>query len=344
MENNMKIVFFGAGAIGQSVGGWIAQHYSNLFFVDRGDVAQTMKDKGVTLYEQNKKAEQHTVKLNVLDDISDIADADVIVLGVKNFSLDGVCKLIKEKTGDKPVIIAMQNGVANQEIVPKYFSKVIYCVIGYNAWFDEPGVLGYQKKGPLIFGTINNELQEEMKQIAAIFNKGVETIIVDHLQDAAHSKLIINLTNSVTTLTGLGFREISDMSIFQKLLTNLLYEGTKIARAAGYKECKIGGMPPWILMKLGATFPQVLTRGMFMASVKKMVISSMAQDIIQRGGKDSELESINGYFVKLAEKLGVDAPYNKAIYQICLREFARPEFKTLDVKDIWKEVIAMGGK
>jgi 2-dehydropantoate 2-reductase len=340
MKKDMKIVFFGAGAIGQSVGGWIAPHHGNLYFLDRGEVARNLKEKGITLFEQDKKDKKSHVKVNVIDDISEAKDADVIALGVKNFSLDAVAKMTREKVGDGPIIIAMQNGVENQKILPEYFSKVIYCVIGYNAWIDEPGVVGYQKKGPLVFGTRNNELMDEMKEIAAVFNRGVETVVVDHLQDAAHSKVIINLTNSLTTLIGHGFRPVSDEGLFQKLLTNLLYEGTKIAKAAGYRECKIGGMPPWLIMKLGATLPQFLTRGMFRKNAKKMVMSSMAQDIIQRGGHDSELETINGYMVGLAEKYSVSAPYNRAIYQLCKREFSREKFTPLDVRDVWAEVSA----
>ncbi len=338
MKKDMKIVFFGAGAIGQSVGGWIAQHHENIYFLDRGVVARTMKEKGITLFEQNKKEEKSNITVKVIDDISEAADADVIALGVKNFSLDAVSKAVKDKLGDKPIVIAMQNGVENQTILPKYFSKVIYCVIGYNAWFDEPGVVGYQKKGPLVFGTRNNELMAEMGEIAEVFNKGVETIVVDHLQDAAHSKVIINLTNSLTTLIGHGFKSVSDERLFQKLLTNLLYEGTKIAKAAGYKECKIGGMPPWLLMKLGATLPQAITRPMFRKNAKKMVMSSMAQDIIQRGGHDSELETINGYMLGLAEKHKVDAPYNRAIYELCRREFAKKKFEPMDIRDVWAAV------
>jgi 2-dehydropantoate 2-reductase len=338
MKKDMNIVFFGAGAIGQSVGGWIAPHHGNTYFLDRGDVARTMKEKGITLFEQNKKDKKNHVTVKVIDDIGEAGNADIIVLGVKNFSLDGVSKMIKDRVGDRPIVIAMQNGVENQKILPKYFSKVIYCVIGYNAWIEEPGVAGYQKKGPLVFGTRNNELMEEMEEIADLFNRGVETIVVDHLQDAAHSKVIINLTNSLTTLIGHGFQPVSDESLFQKLLTNLLYEGTMIAKAAGYRECKIGGMPPWIMMKLGATLPQFITRGMFRKNAKKMVMSSMAQDIIQRGGHDSELETINGYMLELAGKNNIHAPYNRTIYDLCKREFSKQKFRPIDVKEVWTEV------
>jgi ketopantoate reductase len=69
-----------------------------------------------------------------------------------------------------------------------------------------------------------------------------------------------------------------------------------------------------------------------------MVMSSMAQDIIQRGGSDSELETINGYFIELADKHGMKVPYNRAIYALCKREFAKPKFEPLDVKEVLEEV------
>ena len=121
MDDKMKIVFFGAGAVGQSVGGWLAPHHKEVYFLDRGDVADTMKKKGVTLYMKGKENIKSQVDLQVIDDISEVKDADVIVIGVKNFNLESVCKVIKERVGDSPIIIAMQNGIENQKIVPKYF-------------------------------------------------------------------------------------------------------------------------------------------------------------------------------------------------------------------------------
>jgi 2-dehydropantoate 2-reductase len=338
MNDKKKILFFGAGAIGGSVAAWVAEKYGEVHVYDRVDIINAIKEKGLTTWIEGQKDKGVNVRVKTLDDIDRIGDYDVIVLGVKNYSLDAVASLISKKTGDRPVVIGMQNGAENQAILPKYFSKVIYCVIGYNAWLDGPGVVGYQKKGPLVFGTKNNELTAEMNAIAEIFNRGVETVVVDHLQDAVHSKIIINLTNSLTTLIGHNVKPISDEALFQRLLTNLLLEGVRIAKAAGYHECKIGGMPPWVLIWAGAKLPRFITKGMFRKNAKKMVLSSMAQDIIQRGGHDSELETINGYFLKLAEKHGVNAPYNRTVYELCKREFAKPKFEPLDVRVVWEEV------
>jgi 2-dehydropantoate 2-reductase len=335
---NPKVLFFGAGVIGGSVAGWIAPHYDNLVLLDQGETAAALKKDGITLYQGGEADKKETVKVNVVDSIEQAADAGVIVLGVKNYSLEPVAKMLREKVGDGAVIVSMANGCVNQEILPKYFSRVIYCVVSYNAWTDRPGVIGYQKKGPLVMGTPGNSLQAELELVSDIFNRGVETVITPHLRDAVHCKIVINLTNSVTTLVGHRFREISDPAAFQRILSGLLWEGVEIVKAAGCRECKLGGMPSWAILWLGAKLPHMVTRPMFNKNVKKMVMSSMAQDVIQRGGKDNELESINGHIVRLADKLGMKAPINRTIYSMCSREFAKPGFQPLDVKEVWAEI------
>jgi 2-dehydropantoate 2-reductase len=234
----------------------------------------------------------------------------------------------------------MANGLDNQLILPKYFSKVIYCVVSYNAWMDEPVTVGYQKKGPLVLGTLKNELQAEMKSIADIFNQGVETVIVPHIQDAVHCKIVVNLVNPVTTLMGQTLRPISDMELYQKIMTNVVYEGMKIIQAAGFRECKLGGMPTWRTIWMGVNMPRFISGTIFKKNVKKMNLSSMAQDVLLKKSKENELDSITGYIVELADKHHVPAPFNKAIYAIAKQEFAKPDFKPLDVKDVWEKIQA----
>ncbi len=340
MKENPSIVFLGVGAVGASLGSWIAPFNENTYFLDVGDVADAIEKNGITHYQGDKEQQKQTVKVKVIRDLSEIDPPDVIAVAVKNYSLDVVSRMIKDKVGDGPVIIGLQNGIENQDILPKYFSKVIYGVVCYNAWLDDHGVVGYQKRGPLVLGTANNECQFEMDAVRNLFNKGVETFVTLHLHNATHSKMIVNLTNSLTTLIGHTYQEISDESLFQKLLSNLTYEGVKIVKAAGYEECKLGGMPSWGLMKAAATLPQFITKIPFKKNVKKMVLSSMAQDILQKGGSQSELESLNGYFIGLAEKHDIHIPYNKTIYELCWSESTKPGFTPWDVTKVWEKVEA----
>ncbi len=69
MKKDMKIVIVGAGAIGQSVGGWVAGVHENILFLDRGEVASVMKKKGITLFEKGKEDESVNVRVKVIDSI-----------------------------------------------------------------------------------------------------------------------------------------------------------------------------------------------------------------------------------------------------------------------------------
>lgn len=338
MAKEMKIVFFGAGAVGATVGGWIAPVNDKTYFLDQGEIADALKNNGITTYLEGHSDEAKNIDVKVIDSIDEIENPDLVVISVKTYSLDKVSQIIKDALGGDTLVLALQNGRDNQDILPKYFSRVIYGVVCYNAWLDEPGVAGFQKHGPLVIGTPDNSLMTEMKDIAKLFSRGVETVVTEHLQDAVYSKMIINLTNSLTTLVGHKFRHISSPALFQKLLSNLTYEGVQIVKAAGYNECKLGGMPSWMLLEASSKLPRDLTKGLFNKNVKKMVVSSMAQDIIQRGGSDSELEALNGHFVKLAEELGVPAPYNKTVYELCKERFSAGKFSPMREREVWYRV------
>ena len=339
-ESTPKMVIFGAGPVGATVGGWIAASgYPEIYFLDQGAVAEGMKAKGLTLYQGGAESTttEH-VDAKVIAHLSECPDAEIVVLAVKNYSLDTVSVIVKETLGDGPVIVGLQNGVENQTILPRHFSRVVFGVVGYNAWMDEPGKVGYQKRGPIVLGAGDDTQNEDLARVAAVFKRGVETVVTDHLSDVAHSKLVINLTNSVTTLIGHGVKPVSSVALLQRILSNVLYEGVRVVKAAGCKECKIGGMPSWGLLRASATLPPFLTRPLFKKNLAKMVMSSMAQDVIQRKQVDTELESINGYLVRLAEKHGAHAPYNRAIYELCKREFAKPQFQPLDVQEVWRHI------
>ena len=333
----MKVVILGAGAIGGCLGGWLSEVYNEIYLLDQGEVAKNLKERGLTLYKQGQENNKKKISVKVIDKLSDVDNIDIIAIAVKNYSLEAVAKSIREQVKGEPIIIGLQNGTANQTILPKYFKKVIFSVIEFNAWFDEPCVIGYQNKGPFVLGTLGSS-SEELKTVSEFMRKAVETMTTDRIRDAAYCKMVINLTNSYTTLVGFKYREISSMPLFKKVLSNSMYEGVKIIKAAGIKEFKVGNMPSWGKIKASATLPDFITNGIFKKNLDKMVLSSMAQDIIQRKAGTSELDSLLGHFVELADKYKVKAPYNEAVYELCKTEFAKSTFTPLTEEQVWETV------
>ncbi len=340
MKENPNVLVFGAGAVGSTVGGWLAERYPNVWLLDMPAVADPLREKGLTLYMGGEKERAINVKVQAISNMADAPAPDLVVLAVKTYSLDKVAGLVKDKLGD-PLILALQNGVDNQTILPKYLLRSFTAFVSYNAWIDAPGVIGYQKKGPLVLGTPDGKWAAESGAVAALLNRGVETVVADRFSDAAYSKMVINLTNSLQALIGHPIKPIGDRALFQKILPNLTWEGVQIVKAAGHRECRLGGMPSWSLMWAAANLPAFITRGPFEKNVKKMVISSMAQDGLQRGAAqpaDTELETINGHFIRLADEHKLAVPYNRAVYAMCKERFGKPDFKPGGIEDVWQEV------
>lgn len=110
--NTFKIVIYGVGGIGATLGGWLTQGYENVYLLARGENAKALKTNGLILYErENNNPEPIPVK--VIEDLNELTSIDVVVITVKNYDLEEVAKDISKKLGDKPIIVGLQNGFEN---------------------------------------------------------------------------------------------------------------------------------------------------------------------------------------------------------------------------------------
>lgn len=329
-----KILFVGPGAIGASVAAWVAESYGPVWIMGRGEGQAALRAGGMTTYQfAAPQQTRRTVEVQTIDDPGQLEGVDIVVLAVKNYSLEAAAQQLQRAMGDRPLIVSLANGIDNQRILPKFFSRVIYGVVGYNARRDSPGVVGYQRKGPLLIGTPDNSLGAELELVQSILARGCPTYVVDRLQDVVHTKIVINLTNALDALVGRGWRPLSSPAVYQQLLTQTLLEGVRTIHAAGYREYRIPGIPSFALLRLFALLPGWMLRPVFKRRLRAMEMSSMTQDVALHGARDTELESITGYVVGLAAKHGVPAPYNRAIYRLG-RQLFHPGFEPIPCEEV----------
>ena len=221
-----KVLFVGPGAIGASVAAWVAESYPAVFIMGHGETQAALRRNGITTYAfADPERTRRTVRVATVERPGDIGDVDIVVLAVKNYSLEAVARQLRAELGDRPIVVSLANGIDNQRILPKFFTRVIYGVVGYNARRDEPVVVGYQRKGPLLIGTPDNSLRDELQLVQSILARGCPTEIVDRLEDAVHTKIVINLTNALDALLGRGARPLSNIAAYQRLLSQTLWEG-----------------------------------------------------------------------------------------------------------------------
>jgi len=335
-RNNLEIVIYGAGAVGATICGFLSPHYNKIYLLARGENAQAMKSKSLIMY-QNTIDNKQIISVNVIEDLNEKPNADIVIIAVKIYDLEEVAKDIYTKLGDKPIIIALQNGVENQRILPKYFSKIIYSAIMISAWKDRPGVFGHSIKGYVIFGTLDNSLQSEMKSIKKLLIPGYKFKISQNIQDAIHTKLIYNLSNPLLTLikhTNLNKESISKLG---KIYNESLVEGIIILEAANFKEHRTPGLVPWSVLKKAQESEETSSQ-MILNRLNATGPNSMSQDIIIRQKAQSELEYFSGYIVNLAKSLGKPAPYNITIYELSKVQFQKKPYTQLEVEEVWQSI------
>ncbi len=343
MKRNSKIIIYGAGAIGSTLAAWLSEKHEHTYLLCRGESAKRIREKGLKIYSSPHPDPIHRkgskiVPIKVIESIDEVENPNVIALAVKNYSLPTIVKNIERKIKNDTIVIGLQNGLKNQDLLSPIKANVIYGVLAYNSWMDEPGVVGFQQKGGLIIGSYTNSKEQELKDVASLFNKGIETFIAKDWRNVAHTKLLINLSNSITTLLGKNFQSTKRPDLLQKIISNMMLEGINILKAEGIVEERIKGLPSWTLLKASAVLPQLITAPLFRKNLKKMGMSSMAQDIFKRNASDTELDDINGYMLSLADKHRMTAPYNHAVYRLCKEQFGKAGFVGMSVEDVWQEI------
>jgi len=333
-----KVVVFGAGSIGATVGGWLVEAGVPVTFVARPETAERLNREGLRLYAHGRRSERPTIKVSAVSDLAEISQADWLVLAVKNFDLEAAARDIRAGLRGDPIVIALQNGVENQEVLPKYFARVVYGMIRYNAWRDAVNEFGYERRGPIFLGVTDPSLAGDRDRAVQLFSAACECRAEERIADAAQCKMVLNLTNSIFALVGLGIREIEDYRAFSRSVSHVMYEGVQILRKAGVREVPMGEGATWRTMTLGRFLPAFVTARILRKGLRDMHITSMGQDVYLTRRGATELESLNGYFLRLAETLGFDARYNRALYRITQEWLAQPEIRPMHERELWAQL------
>lgn len=333
-----RVVVFGTGAIGATVGGWLVEAGIPVTFVARPGTTERLNQEGLRLYAHGHMNEQRTIKVSAVSDIAEIQRPGWLVLAVKNYDLEAAAREIRATLNGEPTIIALQNGIENQTVLPKYFTSVVYGVMRYNAWRDAANQFGYERRGPILLGVIDPALVGDRDRAVQLLSAACECKAEERIADAAQCKMVLNLTNSISAIVGFGFREIEDYKAFSQSVSHVMYEGMQILRRAGVHEVSMGGGATWRTMTLARYMPALVKARVLEKGMRNMHITSMGQDVYLTKRGATELESLNGYFLRLAEKVGFDAHYNRALYSITKEWLSQPEIRPMHERELWAKL------
>jgi 2-dehydropantoate 2-reductase len=207
--------------------------------------------------------------------------------------------------------------------------------------FLEPGRVTYGLDGALLVGEAYGDNEERVKEIVSILDKAIKTEIRDNIHGAHWTKLLMNIMgNSPGAMTGLRLGEWGQHSGVRRIVLLMLREALYVVEEAGIK---LESLPdsPVLALKTIVKSPLPIASAIFGSMTRSRrnadTIPSMLQSILW--GKPTEIDYLNGEFVKLGKKMGVSTPYNAKVVEL-VREVERTHkfYSPDDLEGIFEEV------
>src|SRR4051812_49234766 len=136
----MRIVVFGAGAVGGVIAGRLFENGHDVIAIARGAHFEAMREHGMRLVDPDHKV---TLPVPVVDDpaLVDWRPDDVVVITTKTQDTTGALDALGAAAGTRVPIVCAQNGVANERIALRRFERVYAICVMLPAEHIEPGVV-----------------------------------------------------------------------------------------------------------------------------------------------------------------------------------------------------------
>jgi len=294
----LHIVVIGAGALGVYFGGrWIEAGVDVTFLVREKRAAQ-IKENGLKI--NSTHGDYEIKKPHVVTDSGEIESADLVLVSVKGFHLEGTLDQLKTLTEKDAYVLPVLNGIEHIKILQEKLGKE-YVLGGLSYIFATLNDKGHVEQAGdmhhLVFGELDPSQQTISSKLAEVSqNAG---FIAGHSSEITHELwkkyMFISALSGVTTAVNLPIGSVREHPETLHIGDMILREMQSLANAYGadITDADVDAA----LQNVHALDPEAT--------------SSMHKD--RRKGLHLEVDHLQGGAVRLAEEVNLDVPYIRAV-------------------------------
>lgn len=310
MITKPKIAVVGAGAIGNLLAAIWTRADEDVTLVVRPGRVETLRASGIRA---SGLAGDFHVTPKVASEIP--AGTEFAVFTMKSQDLAGALRTHKASLGSATVVTT-QNGVRAREIVlAECGVEPITATLMLNSSTLEPGTVRYNRVGTTILGAVPEERRRALAEMDVLFELVSPVFDTPLIEGAMWSKLVVNaLTNSLQALTGKSLNECVNDPVIASFAVAQLKESFGVVRAAGIPLIDMPGAPMKlfsIMMRLPAFVCKAILRKNLGRADEADTMTSTLQSILRK--QPTEIDYLNGEFVRLGGKINYPVPVNRAI-------------------------------
>ena len=329
----MRVVVFGAGAIGTYVGVQLSSQGADVTLVGRPWLEALAPNLSVRTI--GGVEHRRGTRLHVVTDVSQLPPADLVLVTVKSQHTADAAEALVEALVDCPVV-SLQNGLRNAAILKDAGLDARAGMVSFNVFRD--GAQFVQATS----GPISIERTEQSQPVGVLVEVlrrcGEKVELRADLLATQAGKLLLNLNNGICAMTGLSIADSVRSRAARRAFGACIEEGVRVLGAAGIEPATVGKLPAWLLVKmLPAPDWLVLRAAPGLIQIDPRARSSTLQDL--EAGKPTEIDALHGEFVALGVRHGVATPVNGYVVDAIHRlEAAGLPVPHLTPEEVWRGI------
>jgi 2-dehydropantoate 2-reductase len=295
----VRVLVYGAGAVGGFFGGLLARAGEDVRFVARGAQLQALRTRGLTI--ESRQLGSITVPVSAFDSAAAAGSADLILVCVKTQQLPGIFDDLAAAIAPDTVIVPLQNGVEADEQLSDRFphATILPAVVYVGATVDEPGVVTHVASGTIGIGANRDQDRRVLEAIRATLAKTGQPV---HISNDIHRerwhKLMWNAAfNSVSAITGRVPADLLAEPGVRSLIVDIMGEVLAVGRGCGV-DLRPEDIDKHIAWTEGAT---------------GMRTSTMVD---REKGRAMEIDGLLGVVVRKGREVGVATPSSAAVFAL----------------------------
>ncbi len=341
MTERLRIAIVGAGSIGCYVGGkLLAAGTTEVVLIGRPRLRDELSTHGLTVKDFDRAVTIPASQVVVETDVRApaVAACDAVLVCVKSAQTEEVGAQLAGVLRPEAVVASLQNGVRNADTLRAALGdrRVLATIVSFNVVSKGDGLFHRAMSGPLML-----EACDEPRPRALVRALAAAGLDVEERADLAPdqwTKLVINLNNAISALSGAPTQQLLLSPGYRRILGAVCSEALAVLRAAKIKPARLRGVPLRVMptvMRLPTPLVRLVTRTQM--RVDPEARSSMWEDLTR--GRPTEVDYLNGEIVRIAERSGVAAPLNRRIVELIhAAERAGPGSPGLDAATLWTTI------
>ena len=292
-----QIMVVGAGSVGGYFGAHLARKHSNVSFLLRPNTQAAVAKNGLTI--RSAIGESFTVRPQSASNLQDLAQPDLIILGVKAYDVPEVMDQIEPIMKADTTILTLQNGVTVEDTLKMQFGRerIVGGVAFIYSKIAEPGVIDHFKKGMVTIGELMGLETPRLLEIQGLFkDAGLPCFLTEDIRKTKWEKMCWNCVfNPLTVLLNDHVAKALDAPELQPVIVRIVREVSAVAMAAHR-------------VPLDADMPDKVVKW---SQELRDIHTSMYDDL--KAGRPTEIDELNGYIVKRGQEFGVPTPMNEML-------------------------------